>query len=434
MRKVFILTLVAVGGLGVGGCLMNVDQEIHLGKQAAPGFEAESGGPYPSELAQAYVARVGNTLVAELTPEERTKYEFSFTLLNSGIINAFALPGGPIFISRGLLVEMQSEDDLAGVLGHEIGHVVHRHTAYRIQRAQGFQLLLAAIGVGLQVGGGPGYVGDVSGLIVQLTDLKYGRDDESESDMSGVVYMVRAGYDPRGMISVMKILKSAGGGATPEFFSTHPDPDNRLVAISEAIGKRWPQIQAKEPVFREEPFQKMLTASLLSAGSAGGYAAYDEAERLRIQGLQAKTTQAANQLFTQAEQAYTSAIKTLPGHALPYIGRAKARWRLNRLKEALLDVDAGLAKEPDHHDGQVTRAFLRLADNNNRGALEDADHALKQVASHAYSYFYRGKALYRLRERDQGAEDLQTFLGVVNKGPDADETRQMLRALGVQVQ
>ncbi|MFH6604711.1 M48 family metalloprotease [Maribacter algicola] len=209
---------------------MTAEQEIAIGLQSAPEMAQQHGGLYPDERLQTFVDAVGNKLVNNSMARE-TPYQYDFHLLaDERTINAFALPGGQIFITYALFSQL-NEAQLAGVLGHEIGHVIGRHSAERIAESDFWRTLT----MGASVGGDMG--GLVSG-IGQNTLLKNGRGDELESDDLGVLLMIRSGYDPREMIRVMEILKSASGpNRVPEFQSTHPDPENRIEKIKEAIAK-----------------------------------------------------------------------------------------------------------------------------------------------------------------------------------------------------
>ena len=153
------------------------------------------------------------------------------------------MPGGQIFITEALARRLKSEAELAGVLGHEIGHVVARHGAEHIAKQQLTQGLTGAAVLASYDPNNPNSTRNAAVIqaIAQLVDLKYGRDDELEADRLGVQLMSQAGYDPRAMIRVMEVLKaSAGSGRTPEFFSSHPNPDNRIGHIQEAIQKEYP--------------------------------------------------------------------------------------------------------------------------------------------------------------------------------------------------
>lgn len=212
-------------------------QEIALGLQATPQMIDQHGGLFPDDELQRYVDAIGNQLVQSSAAVD-TEWQFEFHLLQDReTINAFALPGGQIFITAALYERLETEGQLAGVLGHEIGHVVARHGAQRIANAELTEGLTGAV----VVASGDARAAQMAAVIGQMVNMKYGRDDELESDKLGVRFMADAGYDPHAMIAVMEILREAGGGASqPEFFSTHPNPDNRVARIQQAIDELFP--------------------------------------------------------------------------------------------------------------------------------------------------------------------------------------------------
>jgi predicted Zn-dependent protease len=189
------------------------------------------------------VETVGERIVAN-SAAAQSNYPFKFHLLaDPQTVNAFALPGGQIFITEALFSRLRTEGQLAGVLGHEIGHVVGRHSAEHIAKQQLTQGLTGAVVLSTYDPNDPGSqrTAQVAMVIGQLVNMKFGREDELESDRLGVRFMAEAGYDPRAMIEVMRILAEAGGGAgPPEFFSTHPNPENRIARIEEAIQEQFP--------------------------------------------------------------------------------------------------------------------------------------------------------------------------------------------------
>lgn len=210
---------------------MDPEKEIAIGLANAPQMIQEYGGMYPDQNMQNYVDMVGQKLV-DNSVARQTPYQYDFHLLaDPETINAFALPGGQIFITYALYSKLQNEDQLAGVLGHEIGHVLGRHSAERIANTELWQTVSQGASVGADAGG------LISGIGQNIL-LGNGRDDELESDDLGVRFMMRAGYNPYEMIGVMEILKAAAGPSrAPEFQSTHPDPDNRMDKIRESIEK-----------------------------------------------------------------------------------------------------------------------------------------------------------------------------------------------------
>lgn len=212
---------------------LSPEQEIAMGLQAAPQMIQQHGGLHPNQELQTLVKRVGAKLV-ESSIARRTPYEYDFHLLaDARTVNAFALPGGQTFITFALFSELDNEDQLAGVMGHEIAHVVARHGAQRMAKSDLTNGILGAVVMGT----GSQSSAQVAAMIGNLVNMKYGREDEIESDRLGICFMVNAGYNPQEMTGVMRILKAAagGGGGQPEFFSTHPDPENRVERIQEVI-------------------------------------------------------------------------------------------------------------------------------------------------------------------------------------------------------
>jgi predicted Zn-dependent protease len=212
---------------------MTAEQETQMGLASAPEMAQQYGGFHPDQRAQQYVKNVCQKLITN-TVVSKAGYPFDFHVLaDEQTINAFALPGGQCFITAGLLSKLKNEDQLAGVMGHEIGHVIHRHGAER-SASQGFiQGLLQSVLIGA---GGDASIGNVANMVAQYSSMKYGRDQELESDDFGVKVMIQAGFNPENLIGVMDILEEASGGQrVPEFQSTHPSPENRRGKIKEAI-------------------------------------------------------------------------------------------------------------------------------------------------------------------------------------------------------
>ncbi|MFK7961173.1 MAG: M48 family metalloprotease, partial [Phycisphaerales bacterium] len=186
---------------------LNVEEEIVLGLQAAPEMAAKHGGLHPDREAQEQVDIVGARLVAA-SPAKDGPYTFEFHLLaDDRTINAFALPGGQCFITAALYEQLETEGQLAGVLGHEIGHVIERHGAEHLAKGKLTQGLTGAVAAASD---DPRAAAAMAQAVGNLLNMKYGRDDELESDGWGVQLTAAAGYDPRGMIRVMEILAAAG--------------------------------------------------------------------------------------------------------------------------------------------------------------------------------------------------------------------------------
>lgn len=215
-------------------------QEIMMGLASREKMIEMHGGQHPDSEAQQLVDRIGAKLVAHVNRMakygEPIEYPFEFHLLaDEKMINAFALPGGQIFITAALFRKLENEDQLAGVLGHEVGHVIGKHSNEQMSKSG----LLRSVGTGIGVAvGGEDMVqaGQVSAMVSQVLATKYGRSDEYESDRIGCWLMSYAGYEPREMLGVLEILKQAAEGARPpEILSTHPYPENRIEEIKRIL-------------------------------------------------------------------------------------------------------------------------------------------------------------------------------------------------------
>lgn len=217
-------------------------QEIRLGLQSAPQMAAKMGGEVSSSDPRTQeVQKIGNDIVSK-SVAHKGPWKFQFHLLgDTKTINAFALPGGQIFITLALYDKLQTEAQLAGVLAHEIGHVIQRHAAQQMAKGELGQIFVTATGVGLSDPNHPSrgqQAAAVASVVNQMTQLKYGRNDELEADEWGLRLMTEAGYNPKAMLQVMDILKkSVPEGHTPEMLLTHPYPENRIKQINEYLKK-----------------------------------------------------------------------------------------------------------------------------------------------------------------------------------------------------
>jgi predicted Zn-dependent protease len=207
-------------------------EDVKIGRAYAPQIEAALDGRIDDENLQRYVDRVGQRIARVC---HRPDLAYHFTAVEQKGANALAVPGGYIYITRGLLEELETEAQLAAVLAHEVGHVVARDSMAAVSRQIGMTALVAAV----QVGGAPAQATRGAGFIAAMLTLQYSRDDEHDADMTGLSYMVRAGYDPNGMVETMRTLEELQTVRPVEFFSTHPNPENRFAYIEERIARRY---------------------------------------------------------------------------------------------------------------------------------------------------------------------------------------------------
>jgi predicted Zn-dependent protease len=211
--------------------LISEAQEIQMGRDADPQVTASIGLVDDAAL-QGYVSDLGQELAAV---SERPTLPWSFKVVDDPVVNAFAIPGGFIYVTRGILAHFDSEAELAGVLGHEIGHVTARHSVSQMSRQQ---LQTIGLGVGMIFSETVRDYGGLAAAGLQVMNLSYSRGDESQSDELGLRYISRVGYDANAMIGVFQMLAQVGGGGEgriPEWQLTHPYPENREADMRERI-------------------------------------------------------------------------------------------------------------------------------------------------------------------------------------------------------
>lgn len=262
LKLFLILPLLILLALPTTGCsvnpatgkrsftLMSWEKEKALGLAAAPEMTEAFGGAVPDASIGDYASEVGAKLVTGIE-QGVPDLDWEFTVLNSPVINAFALPGGKVFISRGLAEKLDNEAEFAGVLGHEIGHVTARHSNQQMSAQLGINFAIGAVAAGVGLTNADSEVRKYGQLGLpavavgsNLFLLRFGRSEELEADMLGMRYMSRAGFDPRGQLEVMQVLADEAGGARqPEWLSTHPLPESRIEAIQDLLATEYANTQ-----------------------------------------------------------------------------------------------------------------------------------------------------------------------------------------------
>lgn len=248
---VFALVAAASSSTMAAIQLISVQDEIEIGKQA----QAEVSQQVPrlgDAATQRYMDNLGRALARRASGAE---YPYSFTVANQSDLNAFALPGGPVWINRGILQAAGSESQVAGVVAHEIAHIAQRHAADQLTKATVANGLLGLLGAALGDGGaGVLATRAVAGLAANGFMLKFSRDDEREADAEGLRIMQRAGYDPRGMVEFMAVLaaqQQRNPGAVEQFLSTHPAPAARLQELERTVASLPQRGRRDTPQFQQ---------------------------------------------------------------------------------------------------------------------------------------------------------------------------------------
>jgi len=219
----------------------SASDDVKLGQEAAAQVRREMP-ILPDSSINAYVGRVGDTLVAAIPPEfAHSEFRYEFSVVNASDINAFALPGGPMFVNRGMIEAAHTEAEMAGVMAHELSHVALRHGTAQASKSQNPGILLGGLGgaiAGAIIGGNLGDVisqGTQIGLGTYM--LKFSREYETQADVLGAQIMARAGYDPRELGNMFKTIEQQGGSGGPEWLSDHPNPGNRYERINQEASR-----------------------------------------------------------------------------------------------------------------------------------------------------------------------------------------------------
>lgn len=348
--------------------LMQISEsdEISIGAKTYPQVIQQMGGLYPNAALNAYVDGVGRRVARY---SHRPDLPYQFAVINDSTPNAFALPGGPIAITRGLLMVMENEAQLASVLGHEVGHVTARHSVAGMQRG-------ALLGVGLAVISG--VAGDASygplaqqagQLAATLVDNTYSREQERESDRLGIDYMVRAGYDPQGAVQVQELFfRKLEGGAEPGWvsglFRTHPFSKDRMLENQRYIQINYPQATAVAGfTFNTREFQQ-ATASLRQKQRA--YELYDEARRL----------EARNQL-PQAIATYQQALQAAPNESLIHTRLGLASLKADDLVPARRYLLKAVELDGNFYESRMGLGFVYLQRGEHAAAVRELEQSMK---------------------------------------------------------
>ncbi|MBT8092271.1 MAG: M48 family metalloprotease [Gammaproteobacteria bacterium] len=375
MRKVLLLT--AVLAVSLSGCavnpvtgkrqLMTVSsaQEIQMGQQNYAPMQQSQGGAYDIDpVLTTYVQGIGSRLAAQ----SGVNLPYEFVVLNNSVPNAWALPGGKIAINRGLLTELDSEAELAAVLGHEVVHAAARHTAQQISRSQLLQVGVIGTAIATRDSDyGNLAVGGVN-VAAQLITMKYGRDAELESDYYGMQYMSKAGYDPQGAVSLQKTFVRLSEGRRTDWlsglFASHPPSQARVEA-------------------------NLVTASMLPAGGRTGETEYFNAMK------QVRATKPAYDAYDEGRKALSE----------------------KKFDEALTLANKALSLFPEEAHFHALRGDVRLVADKYDMAVTNFNRAIDRREDFFYYHLQRGIARKELGQIDGAVIDLEKSIELLPTAP-----------------
>jgi len=408
-----------VTGETVVGAPISDAEEQAMGLAYKPEIVQEFGGPYPDAQLQSHL---GAIVLGMARRSVRPDLPWTFTVVNTSIPNAFAVPGGQVFVTRGILTTMEDEAEFAVVMGHEIGHVEHRHSV----RQQGWQMIGqgAVAVIGGQFGDG---AGQGAGMLAQLGLLSFSRDDERESDARGVVSSYTAGYDPREGADVfrefLKMKQDAGDG-TPTWLSSHPADQERIDTVLALCAQKDPRLAGTAPVpglRKTTPEWTALIAKLRQEQKT--YDRYDGAMK-RI-----ADAKGAKDAVGQAAAEFAACERELPGHAVfpATLGKALLISGDAAGGRAALDRAARMNQglfEPEWLLGAIA---LEASDWN--GAAAHSERGLTILPGNYPCLYVRGEANWNLGRTSEAQTDLQAVLEAAPK--ESDEYKGAAKRLGV---
>ena len=386
--------------------LVSEKEEIQIDRIYSPQqISADYGVTQDARLA-AYIQAVGAKM-ASLT--HRPKMPYRFFLVNATYVNAYAFPGGTIACTRGILLKLENEGELAALIGHELGHVNARHTAEIMSKNK----LTSAIvgGIGAAVGAYDAGYGNVAAQLGMLGSgallASYSRDNERQADDLGLKYMVEAGYNPDGMVGLMDMLQNMSrhkAGAAELLFATHPMSDERYKTAVKNVRKKY-QDAAKKPLFRERYMDSIAALRKIEKG---------------IDLMQQGDALMAAKKYAEAESRFTQALKIATDDYTGLIKLSESQLMQEKFAEADRSSQQAKKAYPREAQAYFISGFVRLNRKAYAPAYDDFDHYDKQLPGNPSILFYKGLSLEYQGQKKRAADHYKNYLQVVREGNNAD--------------
>ncbi|WP_457635961.1 beta-barrel assembly-enhancing protease [Persephonella sp.] len=343
--------------------LLPTHEEIKIGRMYLPLAVDQNDGRYPDKEVQEYVQKLGKK-IAEHAPR---RLDYRFYVVNTKQVNAFALPGGFIFVNRGLILALDKEDQLAGVLAHELAHVNARHHARFLEKMYGMNILLSIAGIFAYQTRYGDVLMQFGKIGAQLLSLRWSREHETEADRFGVRFSYEAGYDPRGLLETFKIFKKLDRAKQPEWLLTHPLPDTRIKNVKKLIS----QLDLNKPLIKDSPLFHKIKQKL-------------------------QKTKTSFDLFYQAKEKLSKNQKT----------------------SALNLVNKSLQLFPDNNASLTLKAFLLLTEENYTEGTELAVKAAQLDELYFKPHFFAGYGYFKLGKYSESAKFLEKARELIPDFPD----------------
>ncbi|MCG8565137.1 MAG: M48 family metalloprotease [Desulfobacterales bacterium] len=425
-----VLTLAAAGLVPLVGCskdpvtgkkqfvMMSRDQEIGLDRHHSPFQFSSDYGVSNDAALNGYISQVGKGMVSHV---HRPRMPYNFQCVNATYVNAYAFPGGTIAVTRGILLELENEAELAALLGHELGHVNARHSAEQATKGQLSALLIGGISV-LASGQGDGYgqlTQQLGALGQGLFLSKYSRDNEREADALGHEYMVKGGYSSKGFVGLMEMLNSlhkSKASAASMLFATHPMGSERLSVArnrDRGIYNRY----ANGSLNRERYMD--MTASLRRMAPA-------------IKQMQEGEKYLAGESYGSAEKAFQAAVKKLPRDYTGQLLLAKCYLSQKKAAKALPHAREAAAVNPKESQAPYIAGLCRLGLKQYRRAHDDFSKSDRLLPGNPQLTFFKGYSQDNYGNRPGAARDYQSYLKQMNYASNkyTQHAYKRLKAMG----
>jgi predicted Zn-dependent protease len=427
-RQFLIMTSMAATNLALGCAtnpvtgrsqfmLMDENQEIAIDHQQSPHQLSADYGTVQDTALQNYVQATGKAMAAKT---HRSQMPYDFHCVNANYVNAYAFPGGTIACTRGILLDLDNEAELAALLGHELGHVNARHTAASISKAQvanvavGGLAILTSVAVGSNAGSIAGQLGQLgSGALL----ASYSRDNERQADHLGMEYMTRTGYGPQGMVGLMDMLNSMSkhqASATELLFATHPMSSERYqTAVSEAT-KDYQKFNG-QPLHRDRYMDHI--AGLRKIKGA-------------VKKMQDGEAAMGKKQYADAQALFKQALKTAPNDYTGLLLMSKCLLIQKKDKDAQRYAEKAKKVYPDEAQAYHISGIAMIRNKQYEGALEDFSVYQRQLPGNPNTVFYQGLSLEGMEKLDRAAKAYNSYLQQVQQGDQAQYAYGRLKEWG----
>lgn len=393
--------------------LISEDQEIQIDRQYSPfQFSADYGTTQDKSL-NSYLDRTGQRMAAR---SHRSHMPYNFHVVNANYVNAYAFPGGSIACTRGILLALDNEAELAALLGHELGHVNARHTAEQMSKGMLTQAVVGGLAVAAGTRGAA--YGNIASQLGQVGAgallASYSRDNERQADALGMDYMVESGYSSEGMVGLMDMLKSMGKhqpSAIELMFATHPMSEERYQTAVQTAETKYSAAK-KYPLYRER--YKDNTARL-------------RAQKGAIDQMQLAEKDMAKKDFTGADKHLRRALKKTPGDYTALVMMSKSQliqknWAIGRQYAEMAQQSYPQEAQAYHLSG-----FANVKLKNYDGALEEFNRYDQVLAGNPNTLFFKGYCYEGMKKYPQAGKEYQRYLQSVNQGNYAKHAYSRLR-------